>query len=116
MKNTLIIFMILLLSGCATIRPWDKTEKIMLGVALSAQAVDTAQTYNFLSNPCGLREGNPLIKDTNDLIQLKVVGNALILGTCHLLPHKARKWALGIWSTIGVGTVLWNYNKGATIK
>jgi len=117
-KQLLIILMaiLLLFSGCAHCDPWTKDEKILLGIALTAQAVDTAQTFTFLEKQGdGLVEKNPLITTNNGLVSLKLLAAAIIGAATHFLPHKARKTALTIWAAIGAGTVYWNYKQGVRI-
>lgn len=123
MKNYISLFIVLLfsffLASCAgsTIKikpePWDNKEKLMLATALAFQAADYLQTRSFISDHNdGISEANPLITNKTNLALVKITSAMVIIPILHFLPHKARKWALGIWGGVGAGTVIHNHRHG----
>jgi len=97
----LIVF--LLLSGCASVKPWTAEEKVLLGVSCIATVADTITTIRMLDD--GGWETNPYMgkhpSDSQVIITMGVV-QLLTIGLSHWWDD-FRSWILGVKTGVNVG-------------
>jgi len=116
MRKLIPILILLLLPSCAHLhhQPYDTTEKVLTGVFVAGEAVDTAQTWKFMGGD-RFYEMNPLIGTRRDLVHIKAGVTVAVLGVSYFLPRKWRKYLLGFAGVIAWGTVVHNYRQGVRI-
>ena len=106
MKYLLII--ILLLTGCASPRPWTNAEKMMLGASCLAVAADMYTTMDGLHN--GNYETNPCMgKHPSDgtVVSVMAITQIATIVLAHYLSD-FRTWILGIKTGINTGFAFHN--------
>jgi len=93
----------LMLSGCATSRPYTKGEKWALAGAVVGQAWDVGSTAYAVSNYDNLSESNPMWDDLDDqeLMGAMLLTKAALLGGGYLLGEWKPDWRIKIYSVIG---------------
>jgi len=115
------VWVFLALGSLAFGADWDKTDKTLFAITVSASAVDTLQTKDIFGDP-NRTEVNPIINGGVDLIgegfiPLYFIGvSALQWWIADNLSPKNRKIFLGIVSTIEVGVVSRNAYLGVGLK
>ena len=101
MKYFLIV--ILLLSGCASVRPWTTEEKLMLGASCIATFADGYTTIKGLHDGCS--ETNPITgKNPSDGVVISFM--AITQGFSIIVAHyweEYRMWLLGMKTGVNAG-------------
>ena len=90
------LVIILLLTGCATVRPWTTEEKVLLGVSCLATVADITTTLDMLDN--GGWEINPMMGEhpsDSQVVAIMATTQILTIIVAHYWPD-FRKWILGI--------------------
>lgn len=111
MKKSYLIFLIivLLFTGCASSRPWTKSEKVAAGYFILGHSADALSTEKMLENP-NIYETNLILgkhpSDTKIAIYFSLTGIAA-LTISHFYP-KLRLLFLSIYGTQGFGYALHN--------
>ena len=99
---------ILLITGCANVRPWTKQEKALLVASCLASVADVYTTMEVLDN--GGYELNPLVgKHPSDgkLITYMVTSQTLFTLLAHYLPDY-RSLLLGSKAFVNAGCAMHN--------
>jgi hypothetical protein len=114
----MLLSVLLLLSGCATMKEsfrvkheYDLVDKAMLGFAIGGQVADYTSTKDALSRGCV--EANPLFgENPNDatLIAGKLAVSTAAVWVGNNTKGALRKWSLGTMGLLGAGVALHNYN------
>ncbi len=112
-----LLFGLVLLNvhGCALkpVVPYDNTEKMLLGLAVSGQAIDYYSTTDALSRGCV--EANPLFGEHPDeeilILSKLTVSLMAYLVANDITDHDVRKWFLGAVSSVGIGAGAWNLSQ-----
>ena len=108
-KPVLHLFLLtLLLSSCASPRPWTKREKAAAGFFVLGHTADAITTERMLDR--GHYETNDILgkypSDTEIAIYFPVTG-LIGLGVAHWWPE-AREWILWSGGTLGAGLAIHN--------
>ena len=111
------LFIILLLfTGCATVRPWTNSEKMILGASCLAVAADMYTTLDGLHD--GNYEINPIMgKYPSDgtVISIMALTQVTTIVLAHYFPD-FRTWILGIKTGINAGFAFHNIRTDQIIK
>jgi hypothetical protein len=119
----IVVFLIIfwVCSAAFGAESWDKTEKGLMALAVSAYAIDTLQTSYIISDD-SYDEINPIISNGVDLtgksfIPLYFIGViALEYWIADHLSHKNRKIFLGIVTALEIGVISRNAYIGVGLK
>ena len=110
MKWILYILVMLSIGGCS----WSKNHKIMMGMYVTAHAVDIMQTREILSDE-RWRELNPLLSGLNrDQATGMMVASS---GAVYLLADKFpeyRTWIIAVPMSLALACVFNNWKIGVT--
>ena len=106
LRVSICLLVTLLLSSCATSRPYTNREKYLFKHAIAGQTFDTLTTAYALENE-NLEEGNPLITDVSFLILVKTVSVGLIYLIAEIFPDN-REFLFKATAIFGYGAGCWN--------
>jgi len=113
MKKLIIIFSILIFSGCAhhqDRKPWDNWDKALYGGLVAGSIADIATTNHNINN--GFEEQNSICGNgkPETTIPLNIAGLVAVYYIADYLPPKHRKWLLGVSNVLRWGAVGINLN------
>jgi len=94
---------------------WDTTEKVLLGTFIAGQVINYGQANAAISDD-SWKELNPLIRDRESLICLKLVGTTLVALVANGLSHKWRKRILVLSNGIVWGLIIHDHCAGVQIR
>jgi hypothetical protein len=104
MRYFIITIMLITVQGCAG---WSVSDKAKFSTFIGLQAVDTAQSIDYIRNDTEL---NPLFKSNESLVIVKLLG----IGTIYLLSSafpEDKDMILNISCIMSGGVVMWNLSQ-----
>ena len=110
MKWILYSLIMLSIGGCS----WSKNHKIMMGMYVTAHAVDIMQTREILSDE-RYYELNPVLSGLNrdQATGVMMLDTLLLAGLANEFP-KYRTWIIGIPMSLALACVFNNWKIGVT--
>jgi len=111
MKTALLVALLIIVSGCASVRPWTTAEKVMLGASFVAAGADAYTTIEGLNNGC--YETNVMVGE--DPSNATVIGFAALMqlgfvAAAHYFEDY-RMWILGVKTFVSGGCAVHNMNQ-----
>ena len=108
MKYPLIIILLITLSGCASARPWTKSEKVMLIASCIAAGADAYTTIEGLNSGCS--EAQPVMGENPSnamVIGFTGIIQAAFIVWAHYYPDY-RMWIMGGKTVANTACAVWN--------
>jgi len=92
-----------IMTGCATSRPYTKGERIAFAGAVAGQAWDMGSTAYAICGTDDFNETNPIFSDMDDgqMMASLFLTKAALIGGGYLLGEWKPNWRIGIYSIIG---------------
>lgn len=94
---------------------WDKMDIVLGTAAASLTITDFLQTMYISEHPEKFYERNPILGEHPSNLEVGLYfGTVAIVGgaIAYYAPSKYRKWFLGSWGILELGTVLYNNSIG----
>jgi len=119
--KALLIFLILLSSGCSHLKNpdlWSTADKVLLGTAMTFKTLDYLQTKEFNDDDNYYETNRYLGRHPSDneidlYFGITALGQVVV---AHFLPSTLRKMWLGGWVIVSADTVIDNHSIGIRIR